>query len=243
MAVMYKSINYNVRERDVNLNDQIRPATVLDYFQDVAGIHATELGLGYEPMIKMNLFWVILYVTFDVVGEMPSFGQTIKINTWPKSQTRLEAEREYEIRDANDNLLIKGISNWCLINSETRRLEKADKLVFPGEYYDKTNYEGKCKRRLGLQPTNITAEYNYKVHLTDLDHNLHLNNARYLDIVYNMFVENGKKKYKKCEIAFISEARLNDIVNVKYFKDGNKDCYQGFVNGDLSFEVALEVEE
>lgn len=243
MAVMYKSINYNVRERDVNFNDQIRPATVLDYFQDVAGIHATELGLGYEPMIKMNLFWVILYVTFDVVGEMPSFGQTIKINTWPKSQTRLEAEREYEIRDANDNLLIKGISNWCLINSETRRLEKADKLVFPGEYYDKTNYEGKCKRRLGLQPTNITAEYNYKVHLTDLDHNLHLNNARYLDIVYNMFVENGKKKYKKCEIAFISEARLNDIINVKYFKVDNKDCYQGFVNGDLSFEVVLEVEE
>ena len=243
MAVMYKSINYNVRERDVNLNDQIRPATVLDYFQDVAGIHATELGLGYEPMIKMNLFWVILYVTFEVVGEMPSFGQTIKINTWPKSQTRLEAEREYEIRDANDNLLIKGISNWCLINSETRRLEKADKLVFPGEYYDKTNYEGKCKRRLGLQPTNITAEYNYKVHLTDLDHNLHLNNARYLDIVYNMFVENGKKKYKKCEIAFISEARLNDIINVKYFKVDNKDCYQGFVNGDLSFEVVPEVEE
>ena len=79
--------------------------------------------------------------------------------------------------------------------------------------------------------------------MTDLDHNLHLNNARYLDIVYNMMIENGKKEIKKCEIAYISEARLDDIIHVKYFKIDNKDCYQGFVNDELCFEAILEMED
>ncbi len=243
MAIMYKTIKFNVRERDVNLNDDIRPATVLDYFQDIAGIHASELGVGFEPMLNLNLYWVILYVTFERVGKTPSFGEQIKVNTWPKLQSKLEFEREYEIRDINDNLVIKGISNWCVINSQTRRLERADKVKFNGEYYDKSNYDTKCKRKLSLKPENILAEYDYKVHMTDLDHNLHLNNARYLDVIYNMFPENGKKNFKRCEIAYISEARLNDIIHVKYFKDGNMDCYQGFVNDELSFEAIIELED
>ena len=72
-----------------------------------------------------------------------------------------------------------------------------------------------------MTPSDIISEYDYKVHMTDLDHNLHLNNARYLDIVYNMMIENGKKEIKKCEIAYISEARLDDIIHVKYFKIDN----------------------
>jgi len=243
MSIMYKTINFNVRERDVNLNDNIRPATVLDYFQDIAGIHATELGLGFEPMLKLNLYWVILYVQYEKVGKIPSFGEQIKVNTWPKLQSKLEFEREYEIRDLNDNLLIKGISNWCVINSESRRLERANKVKFSGEYYDKSNFDTKCKRKLNLTPSDIISEYDYKVHMTDLDHNLHLNNARYLDIVYNMMIENGKKEIKKCEIAYISEARLDDIIHVKYFKIDNKDCYQGFVNDELCFEAVLEMED
>ena len=243
MAIMYRTINFNVRERDVNLNDFIRPATVLDYFQDIAGIHATELGVGFKPMLDLKLYWVILYVTFEKIGKMPKFGDVIKVNTWPKMQSKLEFEREYEIRDLNDNLLIKGISNWCVINSETRRLERAEKVKFNGEYYDKSNYDTKCKRKLGLIPNNIIKEYDYKVHMTDLDHNMHLNNARYLDIVYNMMLENGKKDFKKCEIAYISEARLNDIIHVKYFKEDNKDLYLGYVNDELCFEASLELED
>ena len=243
MAIMYKSINFNVRERDVNLNDEIRPATVLDYFQDIAGMHANELGVGFKPMVENNLFWVILYVTFEAKGKIPKFGDVIKVNTWPKMQSKLEFEREYEIRDINDNLLIKGISNWCVINSNTRRLERADKVKFIGEYYDKTNYDTKCKRKLSLIPNEIISEYEYKIHMTDLDHNMHMNNARYLDIIYNMTPENGKKRIKKCEIAYISEARLNDIINVKYFKSDNNDCYQGYVNDELCFEAILELED
>lgn len=243
MSIMKKEITFNVRERDVNLNDNIRPASVLDYFQDIAGIHADELGVGFEPMIKLNLYWVILYITFERVGKVPSFGEKINVVTWPKVKTRLESEREYEIRDMDNNLLIKGISNWCVINAETRRIEKTDKVVFNGEFYKESNYQEKCKRRLNLTPNNVIKEYEYKVHMTDLDHNMHLNNARYLDIIYNMMRENGKKDFKKCEIAYISEARLDDIITVLYFKDNDKDCYLGKVNGETCFEAILEMEE
>ena len=128
MSIMYKTINFNVRERDVNLNDNIRPATVLDYFQDIAGMHATELGVGFKPMLDLNLYWVILYVEFEKVGKIPHFGEQIKVSTWPKIQSKLEFEREYEIRDLNDNLIIKKNSQFAELHGSVRKTNSSDSI-------------------------------------------------------------------------------------------------------------------
>ena len=242
--LMYKKLEFNVRERDVNLNDLIRPATILDYFQDIAGMHADILGVGYKDMLNLNLYWVILYEEFEVINNLPKFGERILVNTWPKTTGRLEAEREYEIRDLNNNLLIKGISNWCVISTDTRKLERMDKVKFNGEYYDKSNYLEKSKRRLNLKLKDVIKEYNYKVLLTDLDHNKHLNNARYLDIIYNMREDLAYKNVKKVEIAFLHEVRYDEIINVKYFKDEfNVDSYIGYVNDTECFEARVIMED
>ena len=100
------------------------------------------LDLSFIKHIELNeykksellAYWIHDYAvyhdeerTFDISRSgIFQRGEVIKVNTWPKTQSKLEFEREYEIRDINDNLLIKGISNWCVINSETRRLERAE---------------------------------------------------------------------------------------------------------------------
>lgn len=240
---MYKRITMPIQTKDVDINDYIRPSTVLDYFQDIAGIHANLLGLGADTMLDMGLLWIIIGERFDVVSRVPSYGEEITIVSWPKNQDKLFMEREYEIRDIHNELLITGISLWVLVNKDTHKLERADKAKFPGLYYENTNYNEVTKRKLNLCPKDIINEYDYKVCLTDYDHNKHLNNARYLDIIYNMYDKDYNLLFNSCEIAFHHEALQNEIIHVKHFKDGIYDCYCGYVGDELSFEVKMVLKE
>ena len=50
--------------------------------------------------------------------------------------------------------------------------------------------------------------------------------------------------FKDVEIAFIHEAKLDDIINLKYYKNENgKDCFVGYVNDEVIFEAILTMEE
>ena len=237
----YKRLGFYVREKDVKVNDNVKYSTILDYFQDIAGMQADEIGIGFKQIVTKGFFWILLYTEFEVVKKLPDFGDEVDVITWPKPKGKIEYEREYEIRDKNDELLIKGISNWCLIDSKTRTLRRAE-IDYEGEMYPYTNYNNKTPRKLNLVEHDVIKEYDYKVLMTDLDHNMHMNNARYLDIVYNMKVDKARN-YKKVEIAFIHEAKLDEIVHVKYYKDGIYDNYIGYVNGERCFEVRIIYEE
>lgn len=234
----YKRLGFNVREKDVKINDIVKHSTILDYFQDIAGMQANEMHMGYRD-VKDSYLWILLYIRFDVVSRLPHFGEEVDVITWPKPKGKLEYEREYEIRSKDNELLITGISNWCLIDSKTRMIKRAE-LDYEGEMYPNTNYQAKSPRKLGLELGDVIDEYNYKVLMTDLDHNIHMNNARYLDIIYNM---GNASDYKKLEIAYLHEAKLNEIINVKHFKDGIYDCYIGYVNGEKCFEVKIIYDE
>lgn len=244
MAIMFLEKKFVIHTTHTDFKDIIRPYAILDFFQDLAGIHAEQIGVGFEDIAKLGYIWVVLYEQYEVLQNLCKYGDEIIVRTWPKPRGRLEFEREYEICDSNGNLIIKGISNWALIDINKRTIAKANDVNFNGEFYQRTNYTDKQKRKLNLKPENIIKEYNHQVVLSDLDHNMHMNNSKYLDILYNMQNINDYKICKKVEIAFIHEAKLNDIINVKYYKDeNNRDCYIGFIDDKTCFEAILTTEE
>ena len=240
MALMLYEANYAVHTFQADIHDKIRPAAILDFFQDVASINAEQLGVGYHDVLALNLYWVVLYEEFEILKDV-NWGDRVLVRTWPKSRNRLEFEREYELRSLDNELLCKGISSWCVIDTKTRKLERGENVIFKGEYYDYTNYPEKINRRLKFEIDNPDRVYDYRVLLTDLDHNLHVNNAKYLDILYNMHAT--KKSVKKCRIAFMNEAKLNEIIHIEYKKENNQNYYIGYVNDVVCFMEILDTEE
>ena len=81
-----------------------------------------------------------MYENYEVVSRLPKLGEEVIIRTWPKPRNRLEFEREYEMLDVDNNLLVKGISNWCLIDINKRMISKALDVSFIGEYVSYTRY-------------------------------------------------------------------------------------------------------
>ncbi|MCI5582376.1 MAG: thioesterase [Anaeroplasma sp.] len=243
MAILKKEMNVNIQSNQCDFKDYLKPSSVLGLFQDIAGIHASELNYGFDDLYNLGYYWVVMYIQFEVVSRIPKFNDTLHIETWPKRRGRLEFEREYEIYDANTNdLLIKGISNWVVIDTKNRLISKAQEVNFSGEYVEKTNYPLKQKRKLNLED-NHEKSYSHTVCLNDIDHNMHMNNSKYLDIIYNMDTVDSYKLWKKIEIAFLHEARIDDMIDISHYIDiDNVHCYKGFINDIACFEVKITKE-
>lgn len=224
-----------------DFNNELRASGIVDILQDCARLHIQQLGYDDDAMKKLGYCWVLTYETYELVSRMPKLGEILKVNTWPHEKRKLEYDREIEIRDQNDNLLIKAYTNWVIIDREKRTLTRAPEVIISGEFKGNINYEGPCKRKLILGNGEILDTHYHKVSLTDLDANLHANNAKYLDFIMNSINLENYKFFKKVELAFVHEARLNDEIRIEHFiNEANLNCYRGYVGDLVCFEAIIE---
>lgn len=73
---------YYLRASDFDKFNHIKPSAILDLFQDAAGQHAEEIGVGFQEMIKQSYLWVLTKVKFKIISEPKSY-QKVNIKTWP----------------------------------------------------------------------------------------------------------------------------------------------------------------
>lgn len=218
------SDKYKLRQGDFDHNDNIKASAVLDLFQTVASIHAEQGGMGFEPMINRGIVWVVTKIKFDCYAKLYA-NQTVIVETIPQPKGLVDYTRDYYIYNENGDLLIKGTSQWVLIDYNTRRIVRPT-MDFEGEFSTRKAYDEKKIEKISETRENFC--YEYKVRNIDLDHNGHLNNIRYADIIYNC--ETSTAPINRLIINFNNEARLGDIVTVY---SNNANCYCAFI-GDKS---------
>ena len=80
-----------LQEKDF-LNDELSPFSILNYFQDIAGIHADKIGLSHEELIKNDLVWVVLRNKYEII-KMPSINQKVILKTWPHQKGKIDFDR------------------------------------------------------------------------------------------------------------------------------------------------------
>ncbi len=244
MGILKKEMAFFIQTKDVDQQDRIKPQSVFDLFQDIAGLHAEELGIGYRQCLADHRAWVILYEEIEILNQPPYLAD-VKVITWPKPKHRIEFEREFLMVDQANRPLVKGISNWIVIDSESRRPVRASSIEFEGTYYDFTNYPFQTPRALQLDTSKLNEQFSYSVVYDDLDHNGHMNNARYIGMIYRHFTTRYPNAYfKKVAFAFIKETKVGETLHVSYgFTAFNEVCFVGTVAEHRSFECKVELEE
>ena len=211
-------------------NNNLSLKGVLGIFQDVASIHAEEIGVGYETMLEKNLFWVISRIKIDIF-KMPTINQTVVVETWPHEKVRAEFDRDLKILSESGEVLVVGTSKWCVINTKTRFLQRADDVVYNGEVYPQKNYAEKFEK-IKLPTGQPVAKFSYTVLFSDLDHNGHMNNTNYANLVVSAL---DCKKFTHFQINFLSECKLNDVILVSLIKDNSGEYVVGTVNSKPAF--------
>jgi len=208
---------YKVDTRDIDFTGRMKLSSIFLYFQDIAGEHAENLGMGRAVMEDKGVIWVLVRARVDII-RYPHWKEEITIETWPQEPNRLEFMRDFLIRDSKGEILVKAVSTWVIIDEKTRKLRKTES-IFRG--YPPTIKERAIYCKLGrLKPNGkLDKVYAREVRYSDIDQNEHLNNAKYVDFIMDAFTIDEHRKYfvKSIEIDYSNEALPGDTIS--FFRD------------------------
>ncbi|MCD6234250.1 MAG: hypothetical protein J7K63_04335 [Candidatus Marinimicrobia bacterium] len=214
-----------IKSHETDYRLQLKASALLQYFQDVAVKHAVLLGVGYEDMKKLGLFWVVTRFHIEI-ERMPVYDEGVEVITWPKVPENRKKKfagakddfvfiRDFLMNDTEGNCLVRATSSWVMLDFKQKRLQPAEK--FPIRMP-----ENRGKHALAVIPRKIPeAEYpvlmyRKQVGYSDIDLNLHVNNTRYADWIMDVFSRDFLEKHtlKRLEINYLREVFWEDKIDL-----------------------------
>lgn len=208
------TMNFPVHYYEVDRFERSSPMAILDYLQEVATLHAYELGFGFDHILKENKAWVLNRWSLQM-ERYPRFRDEISIQTWPSSLEKVTGTREFRILDAQKIQIGCATSRWAYIDLAKRRPTRAPVKDEYMAYRDPTRV---LDDPFGEIPLPVTAGHqsDVTVHRFDLDSLEHVNNVRYvqwmLEGVPADLLDNCE--LATLEIIYRKEIGLDDVVHV-----------------------------
>lgn len=212
MAVLKKIERFHLTTGDFDFNDNITPFGVLNLFQEIAGNHAEELGIGFQATYEQGMIWILAKNKYEVV-RFPHLSEVVDVITWPKLPNRFDCEREYQIRNLDGEILVKGISKWCVIDINTMRLVPSSRVSFPGEFLEEKNFLESPFVFIETNLEEFKEVLTYRVRPSDIDHNKHMNNANYVKVVYDA-LDIKNEKIQDIQIDYNNQCFLGEEFRV-----------------------------
>ena len=230
---------YNLRSGDFDAFNRIKLSSVLDLFQDAAGQHAINLGVGFDDMIKRSYMWVLVRINLEIL-ENPTPFMRVNVKTWPLEPNRLVYRREYAIEDENGKRLINGSSEWVVMHSERRRLVKAPDLYpFSDNFYPERNFEERLERVPDFTAEN--APYVVIPGFSDIDRNGHVNNTKYPSYVLDAVNPTENDAIRIFKIDFRKEVLRTTPLNIYHQKtDGLLLAKGENSDGEIMFACTIQ---
>lgn len=213
MEPIYQA-NFEITERDVDCFGRLLPARILSYAQQVAGMHSTELTVGYEVLARQRMFWAVTRHKVQVT-RLPRLGETIHVETWPMPPTRVAFPRSMVAYDAQGQEVFRSISLWVLMDLDTRN------MILPGKSgitLSGTVRGNELAVPMGLPTRLLKNTRSRQVCFTDLDRNGHMNNCRYLDWICDLIPSGYHKGHEIREftVCYLSEAREGQQLELRW---------------------------
>ena len=232
---------YELRAADFDCHDRIHPSSVLSLFQDVAGIHANELGIGFAALMENKTIWVLTKVCYRMVG-VPRRYERVRVRTWPLRPGRVNFRREYCIETEAGETLIQGTSEWVVVHSEKRRVLPAGELYPSEDYCTDTFFEGRLPRvpRVEREGEGIPVIPGF----TQLDINGHINNTCYADYVMDVLAPDAGRRVREMQIDYHRELMAGQSVQLYRGGDGSGELVCAYAaDGECMFTCRVVSED
>lgn len=230
---------YTLRASDFDKFNNIKPSAVLDLFQDAAGQHANEIGVGFVDMVRRSYLWALTRIKFKILVN-PEAYQKILIKTWPLTPSRFSYRREYCIENENGEKMIIGSSDWVVIHSEKRQLVSAPDLYpFNDDFHTEMMFEEKIVKVRDFSAAGMP--YFVNAGFSDLDVNNHVNNTKYADYVIDAVNPTKSENLDVFQIDYRKEVLQGTQLYIYHGREENITTAKGQnQNGETMFVCKLE---
>ena len=235
---------YQLRTGDFDRYQHLKPASMLDIFQDIAGLQADGMGIGQSLMESGGVFWAVVRMKCEVVKQ-PPLHASVTARTWPYDPSRFIFYRDYSMHDESGELLVRATSEWALMDLKTRSLAKiADHCPTDEAYFADRSFPERIRRVPGFKVEQATQPaYVVVPQESDVDLNGHVNNARYAAFAYDALGIQADETIRQFQIDYKHEVLKGQPLSVWVKRDGEHALVSG-VNegGEVAFACEVHFE-
>lgn len=217
---MSLSKTFQLNTYDCNCDQNIKISSLMKFFQQTAREDLDAMDITYNRMREHNIVFVLTKVNLKLLKKIPADNDII-VSTIPISESGVRFIRDFSVKiSGEDEFCAVCSTEWVLIDFVSRKLLRSSALPW------KIKMDPKI---IDISPvkTNVLSESDYhasmNVTYSMIDENLHLNNTRYADIIFDHIDKNinFNCNIESFNIDFLHEAHLGDTLEINYKHDGN----------------------
>lgn len=223
---------FSVKSYETDLKKRMRPFAFMNHAQNAAEKHADMLNFGYDNLIKESAVWVLSRFAVKFISS-PDWKDEVNFETWHKGTDRLFGIRDFKMTSANGEVLALATSLWLIINADTRKILRVDKVLgedYPGT--DKRDALSENAEKLTM-PAEAELCRTITVSYSDIDINEHTNNAKYVEWANDCVDIEILNQYhvKEMTINFNSESRIGEKIDLYRHTERDEKGLTVFVEG------------
>lgn len=211
---------FRVEPQNVDFTLRASATSIINYMLNVAGVDASNKGFGVEALQNQSFTWVLSRLAVEIMRQ-PAQHASIEIATWVNEFNRLSSTRNFRVSEG-DELVAAGVSQWCMLNMESRQV--VDMSLLRDTYERAMVAEpSPIASPQRLRPIEPTVTMSRPVAYSDIDFNRHVNTLRYIELMFDAFpielIEHNNGM--RIDINFIAEARYGETLVAGYSTEGN----------------------
>jgi medium-chain acyl-[acyl-carrier-protein] hydrolase len=170
---------FRIRGYECDPSRCVTPQALCDLLQETAGRHTFSLGIALEQTIVAHRETWMLHRLALRIHEAPEIREEIVIETWPCGVERIDAIREFCVRNTRGNILAEAATSWLMVSCDDRRI-----LREPVTPYDWSTGRARALpdvfRKRVVAPVEATHVKEFDVRRHDIDLNRHVNHVHFL---------------------------------------------------------------
>jgi medium-chain acyl-[acyl-carrier-protein] hydrolase len=224
MTTRFREETFKVKTYECRPDGNIKTASLMQYLQEVAALHAEQLGFGINKLSKLNSYWVLSNLRIEI-NELPKWNDEVTVKTWPSGHTRVIATREFIGSNQEGRELFRASSQWMILDKHSNRPKSLSRLELD---LPKTGLKVLSEELKRLEPRE---DYNEADRITvpysSIDLNGHVNNTEYvrwsMDTLKKVFGFEGA--VHSIYITYLSEIFEGDELELLLSQNDNNRFY------------------
>lgn len=211
--------SFEVHSYDVDAFGYLCTRALAEFLQESAARSADSMGFGIGDLLQRGLTWVLVREHFEL-DEPIRMGDVVAVQTWPSGVARRAALRDFRVLK-NDREVGRALTSWLVLDVVSRR------PVRPEQVLPETIVETPHVLPVSIDSIPVIdsarVEQKFHVRYSDIDVNLHVTNASYIEWAAEAIGEDVWRDQWLCnlDIQFMSECSLGSrVISRSVLTDG-----------------------
>lgn len=212
---------FKIRAYETDAQNHLKISSVFNFMQVAAGLNANQLGFGFEQLTPKGYFWILSRVILEWHGNV-SFDEEIILETWPKGVEKLFATRDFKFYTDNGDCIGNATTSWLMMDSNSGRPVMLNSGMFDLPAYNIPPAIDELPGKIS-EPEIVEFSSQRKATYSDIDVNQHVNNAKYIEYIFDALPVNKFMDMNNCrvQINYLKEVKIDETIFLHYGKTGS----------------------